>query len=50
MRVGALSWEDPQEQGTATQPSILGRLEKPMDRGACQSIVHQVTKNQTQLK
>ena len=50
MRIWALSWEDPQEEGMATQSSILDHLENPMDRGAWQSTVHQVTKNQMQLK
>ena len=39
---------DPLEMGTATHSSILAwRI--PMGRGAWQTIVHGVTKNQTQL-
>ena len=38
-RVQSLGWEDPLEEGMATHSSILAwRI--PMDRRACQAIVH----------
>ena len=41
-----LGREDPLEEGMATHSSILAwRI--PMDRGAWQAIVHEVTKNRT---
>ena len=41
----SLDWDDPLEEGVATHSGILaGRI--PMDRGAWQTIVHEVTKNQ----
>ena len=44
----SLSWKDPLEEGMATLSSILAwRI--PMDRGAWQATVHEVTKNQTWL-
>ena len=44
-QVHSLGWEDPLEEGMATQPSILAwRI--PMDRGAWQATVHGVTKSQ----
>ena len=47
--VRSLGGEDPLEEGTATQSSILAwRIF--MDRGAWQATVHRVTKNRTQLK
>ena len=43
-----LGWEDPLEEGMATHSSILAwRI--PMDRGAWQTTVHEVTKSWTQL-
>ena len=47
-QVRSLGWEDPleTENGNLLQYSCL---ENPMDRGACQAIVHSVTKSQTQL-
>ena len=47
-RVQSLSWEDPMEEGMATQPSILAwRI--PMDRGPWRAVVPGVAKSQTQL-
>ena len=47
--VRSLDWEDPQEEGMATHPSILAwRI--PMDRGAWRATVHGVRKSQTQLR
>ena len=47
-RVWSLSWEDPLEEGMASLSSVLAwRI--PMDRGAWQTTVHGVTKNQTWL-
>ena len=44
--VGSLGWEDPLEEGMATQYNILAwRI--PMDRGAWWATVHDVTKSQT---
>ena len=44
----SLGWEDPLAEGMATHSSILAwRI--PMDRGAWQAAVHEVTKSQTQL-
>ena len=46
--VQSLSWENPLEEGMATLSSILAwRL--PIERGACQAIVHEVKKSRTQL-
>ena len=42
MQVEALGQKDSLEEGLATHSSIL--LETPMDRGACQAIVHGLTK------
>ena len=43
-----LDWEDPLEEGMATQSSILAwRI--PMERGAWQATVHGVTKSWTQV-
>ena len=48
-RVPSLSQEDPLERGMVTHSSILAwRI--PMDRGAWQATVHEVTKCQTWLK
>ena len=48
-RVLSLGQDDPLEEDTATQSSILAwRI--PMDRGAWQATVHRVTKSWTQLK
>ena len=45
----SLGWEDPLEEGMATNSSILAwRI--PMDRGACQATVHGVTKSWTKLQ
>jgi len=42
----SLGWEDPLEEGMAIHSSILAwRI--PMDRGACQATVQEVSKNQT---
>ena len=44
--VQSLEWEDPLEDGMATQSSILAwRI--PMDGGTWQATVHGVTKSQT---
>ena len=44
--VRSLGWEDPLEEGMATQSSILAwRI--PMDRGAWWAAVHGVPKSQT---
>ena len=46
--VQSLGWEDPLEEGMATNSSILAwRI--PMDRGAWQAVVHGVARNRTQL-
>ena len=48
MWVWSLGWEDPLEEGIATNSSILAwRI--PMDRGAWQATVHRVTKSWTWL-
>ena len=48
-RVLFLDWEDPLEEGMATQSSTLAwRI--PMDRGVWQATVLGVTKSQTQLR
>ena len=42
--VQSLGWEDPLEEGMATQSGILaGRI--PMDRSAWQAIIHGVAKS-----
>ena len=49
--VQSLGWEDPLEEGMATQSSILAwRI--PMDRGAWRATVHGITESDTteQLK
>ena len=43
-----LAWENPLEEGMATHSSILA-WKIPMGRGAWQTVVHGVTKSQTQL-
>ena len=44
--VRSLCWEDPLEKEMATHSSILAwRI--PMDRGAWQATVHEVSKSQT---
>ena len=49
MRIRSLDWEDPLEEGTATDSSILAwRIS--MDRGAWQATVHGVTNSWTRLK
>ena len=46
--VWSLCWEDPLEEGTATQSSILAwRI--PMDRGTWQAMIHRVTSSGTWL-
>ena len=46
--VRSLGCEDPLDEGMATHSSILAwRI--PIDRGACQAIVHGVAKSRTQL-
>ena len=43
-QVRSLGWEDALEEGMATHPSILAwRI--PMDRGAWQATVHEITKS-----
>ena len=42
----SLGWEDPLEEGMATHSSILAQS-IPMDRGAWQATVHEVTEPQT---
>ena len=50
-QVLSLSKEDPLEEGTATHFSILAwRIPWTKERGACQDVVHRVTKSWTQLK
>ena len=47
-QVRSLGWEDPLEEGMATDSSILAwRI--PMDRGAWWGTVHGVTKSRTRL-
>ena len=42
--IPSLGWEDPLEEGMATHSSILAwRI--PMDRGAWQATVHEVSKS-----
>ena len=44
----SLGWEDPLEKGMTTHSNIFAwRI--PMDRGACQAVVHRVAKSWTQL-
>ena len=44
--IRSLGWEDPLEEGMATHSSILAwRI--PMDRGAWQATVHEVSKSRT---
>ena len=43
--VRSLDWEDPLEEGMATQSSILARI--PMVREVWQATVHGATKSQT---
>ena len=44
--VRSLDWEDPLEEGTATNSSVLA-WGVPMDGGAWWATVHGVTKSQT---
>ena len=44
--VRSLGWEDPLEEGTATESSILDRR-IPIDRGAWWVAVHGVTESDT---
>ena len=44
MQVQSLGWEDPLEEGNTLHYCCL---EKPMDRGAWQAIVHEIAKNWT---
>ena len=46
--VRSLGWEDPQEEGMATQSSILAWTIS-LDRVACWATVHGVAESQTQL-
>ena len=46
--VRSIDWEDPLEEGMTTHSSILA-WGVPMDRGACQAIVHGVAKSWTRL-
>ena len=46
--VQSLGWEDPLEEGMATNSSILA-WRMPMDRGAWWATVHGVAKSQTRL-
>ena len=43
-QVRSLGWEDPLEEGMATQYSCL---ENPMDRGTWWAIVHTIAKSRT---
>ena len=49
MRCRLDPWVGKSPRRRALQP-IPVFLENPMDKGACQAIIHRVTKNQTQLK
>ena len=44
--VRSLGWEDPLEEGVATQSNILA-WRSPMDRGAWRATAHGVTKSWT---
>ena len=46
--VRSLGWEDPLEEDTATDSSILA-MENPMDRKVQRATVHGVAKSQTRL-
>ena len=46
--VQSLGWEDPQRR--ARQPTPVFLLENSMDRGAWQTIVHEVAKSQVKLR
>ena len=46
--VPSLGWEDPPEEGMATDSSILA-LKIPMDRGAWRATVYGVAESQTLL-
>ena len=46
--MGDLGWEDPLVEGMETHSSIVVWT-IPIDRGACQAIVHIVAKSQTRL-
>ena len=47
-QVQSLGWEDPLEEGMATNSSIFAwRI--PMDRGTWWALVHEVAKSRTQL-
>ena len=47
-QVGCLGWEDPLEKGMV-YPLQCSCLENSMDRGACRTAVHGVTKSHLQL-
>ena len=47
-RVGTLGREDSLEEEMATHSSILA-WNNPMDRGACQAVIHGITKSRTRL-
>ena len=47
--VQSLGWEDPLEEGMATQSSFILAWRIPMDRGAWQATEHGVAKGQTTL-
>ena len=47
--VRSLGWEDPPGEGNGN-PLEYSCLENSMDRGAWWTIVHKITKSQTQLK
>ena len=46
LQVRSLVWEDPLEEGLATQSSVLA-LKNPIGRGAWQHIVHSVAQRWT---
>ena len=49
IRVQFLGWEDPLDEEMATHSSY-SCLGNPMDSGACQAVVHGITKSQTPLR
>ena len=49
MRIQSLGWEESLEEGMATAFQY-SCLENPMDSGAWQATVYEVTKSQTRLK
>ena len=43
--VGSLGWENPLEEGMATNPLPYSCLKNPMDRGTWQAMAHRVMKS-----